>query len=790
MAQQGAVLFDPPPPAEDKSTTQEILVKTFRIAITFFVFLVAGGLQVHAAKLTSVKTVDDRCLVLHVQDGSIRYKWDETLTKLKSGWDPYFTETWGAQKDRDAFIPFGQPLDTTLATLPDSYLLRPADDVPVKPTVVHRKSKVWEASIDDAKPAMQHWLYLELAEPLKRGQTYTLEIRSDTGVDTTAHRFQFDERSIESSAIRIAHTGYATQSPHKVADVYEWMGDGGGRDFSRLDSTPFHLIDTATGANAYSGKLKLRMKHRVEPKFGRDFTKADVWACDFSDFDTPGRYKLVIEGLGSSPPFPIASSVYREAFATAMQGMFYQRMGCAERPVGGFPPPRRPLYRQGVEPAGFYVELTTQDMVTGPNPDDWTGYGKLSTGQRVEPTYGGWADAYDNDQRPPNFVCVFDLLLTYYLTPTAYDDGQLYVTRSESENGIPDILDEALWEIDWWLRMRDDQGGYLTGLCNVKPPRDHNYAGAACGWQGWCVSAGAAMAADCFRLAGNDEQQQKYLNAALEAWKWSEQQTDPMLDESPGYLRGRDLRVTAAAFLYNLTGDESFHQVIRQEHVCRAAQARVFDPGQVEQQYASVGYILSPQPVDRSFRQNMREAIFRQARQDHLVPMEDSPTLAVRWRNGWEGMMQTCNEVSLLAIAHRLTEDATFQRDLERGLAAEAEWTLGRNPLGLVHMTGLTDRSITQSFAPGRRDGHPGLTPGWTPYMCRDGFLRGDIVVGCEWYTNRNYPADKNVWPQGEHYWNSRYSVPNSETTPQQTMRQKIVLYGYLHAIFHHDTVL
>jgi hypothetical protein len=163
--------------------------------------------------------------------------------------------------------------------------------------------------------------------------------------------------------------------------------------------------------------------------------------------------------------------------------------------------------------------------------------------------------------------------------------------------------------------------------------------------------------------------------------------------------------------------------------------------------------------------------------------MNESPTKAARWTVKWEGMAQTSNEMSLVAVAHKLTESQTDKAYFEKGMYAEAEWTLGRNPLGLVQMTGLGDRSFTQTFAPGRRDGYPNVTPGWTPYMCRDGFMKGNDIHGCEFYTNRNYPENKEIWPWGEHFWNSRYSVPNSETTPQQTFRQKIVLYGYLYGI-------
>ena len=163
--------------------------------------------------------------------------------------------------------------------------------------------------------------------------------------------------------------------------------------------------------------------------------------------------------------------------------------------------------------------------------------------------------------------------------------------------------------------------------------------------------------------------------------------------------------------------------------------------------------------------------------------MAKSQTKAARAAVKWEGMCQTSNDVSMVAIAHRLTESSEDRRDFERALYSEAEWTLGRNPLGLVQMTGLTERAVTQTYAPGRRDGVPGVTPGWTPFMCRDGWKNHMHVGRGLWYNSRNYPDDKGVWPWGEHFWNSRYCVPNSEATPQQTFRQKIVLYGYLHGL-------
>ncbi len=762
--------------------------QTKKIALGILMFFVLiMHFQSNATKLIEVLPVDNQCLVLHFQDGAVEYNWDDTISGSCNGWDYYHTEKWSLCPDKDQYIPFGNALNTNPEILSSAFSIVSVDDknyglLGKTPVKVYRKSKVWEAAIDERIPAMHHWIYLELPHPLEKGVKYDIKIDGKTESDKTEFELVYDEYKLESPSIKISNIGYETDAVFKSADVYLWMGDGGGRDFSRFTGKNFYLVDSKTNKKAFTGKLEFRTKSKPEPEYDKNFTEADVWDCDFSEFKKPGKYKLVIDGIGCSRPFEIGDNLFDEAFKVAMQGMFYLRMGCEEKPVGDNPRARRPLFKQGVEPDGFEVFISKKDMVTGTNPDNRNYYSEEITGDVAKETWGGWCDAYDNDQRPPNFITVFDILLTYYLNPDIYKDNQLYVT--EINNAIPDILDEALYEIDWWLRMRDANGRYLTGLTNIT---DHkvNYAGAPCAWQGYCVAAGCAMVADCFRLNGNQKLQKKYQTEALTAYKWAEKQTDQMRDVASSNLRGKDLKMTAAAALFNLTGESVYEEVVKAESEVTNATSKVRNIGKWEQQFAAVPYILSPQKISfPELQSSMRKSIINQAKIDYVDKMKNSPTKAIRWSGGWEGMMQTSNEISLVAIAHKLTKNKEDKKYFEKGLYAEAEWTLGRNPLGLVQMTGLTERCFTQTFAPGRRDGYPGLTPGWTPYMCRDGWMRGDDnIIACDWYTARSYPENKEVWPWGETFWNSRYCVPSGETTPHQTIRQKIVLYGYLLAL-------
>jgi hypothetical protein len=53
------------------------------------------------------------------------------------------------------------------------------------------------------------------------------------------------------------------------------------------------------------------------------------------------------------------------------------------------------------------------------------------------------------------------------------------------------------------------------------------------------------------------------------------------------------------------------------------------------------------------------------------------------------------------------------------------------------------------------------------------------------WMTSKCYPAFSK-WPRAEAYFPTRYVWAHSEFTPQQTMRGKTALYGYLYGIGGH----
>ncbi len=54
---------------------------------------------------------------------------------------------------------------------------------------------------------------------------------------------------------------------------------------------------------------------------------------------------------------------------------------------------------------------------------------------------------------------LFDLLWAYELNPRVFGDD---TNIPESGNGVPDLLDEVKWELDWLLKMQDSDGGVFN----------------------------------------------------------------------------------------------------------------------------------------------------------------------------------------------------------------------------------------------------------------------------------------------------------------------------------------
>lgn len=774
-----------------------------RFALLCFMALITGSVRARAARLVSAGTADRHVVQIHIQDGKVTHKDDGT--------GPFAFEAHGHFPGQDTVTRYNPPLDTALAADAATWLIRSTSDsrfgaAGVHPRACYRKTKVnghaenqWSGSDYAYQYTFEHYLYLESPLPLADGHAYTIIAHPDAGLDVDSIRFSFDLFHSRTEAIHVNLAGYPANPSRKSADLYLWMGDGGGRDYAAFEGKTVFLYNVKTGQSSPAGAVAF-WKDGGPDVGGYSLIRSGVWTADF-DHAGEGIYRIAIEGIGCSQDFKIDNAVYREPFRAAVRGFYYMRIG--QDSVDGIRPiPRRPLYIPGQDPPGATVYLTTmhpwheewQSFASGDawdKPDDWKRFCK--PGMPVNPlARGGHSDALDWDRHLGHVSIVYDMLLPFLLTDGACSGDDIGI--AESGNGIPDLLDEARYEVDFWLRLRDG-AGYAHGLTN---PNDNHelFQAAPTAIAAWANAANAAMLADCFRIAGRERLSREYADSAATAYAFAEALDAPMLDTSlnigESWIRGRDLKMTAAASLFNCTGDSAFEHDINALSVCAQGGIAVFDDygngNSRNQLWATAAYCVSPhQRRYPELYASMKESIIYRARQKEAGMTAQRPSR--RATSIHTGYFRTIQNVQRSIIAHAVCDNRDDRRYFHRALLLEAAYGLGRNPLNMIQMTTATTaladrRSVRGAYTSGRNDGAPGLHPGHTPYMNLDDWYCG-MTMGCPSRLHaQSYPSNfLSTWPIGEGYFNTRYVWAHNEFTPQQTMRGKMALYGYLYAL-------
>jgi hypothetical protein len=753
--------------------------------------------QIKATKLVEVRVIDEKFVMVYFMDGEVTFKDNGQGESAFTGHD------W-AEGD-DALTLFGKGLDVEAAASPKSWKLLSLNDPTytkaLNPDAAFRKSKVlnttntWEYCLD-------HWIYLKLPESLKPGASYTLIVGKKTNSDQSSIEFTYNLESCLSEAIHVNMIAYAPESPVKSADLYLWMGDGGERDYSSFEGNAVYLYNTETKERTEVAKVRFWKELSEAEAYNRNLTGSKVWNIDFSDFNKVGKYKLLVEGVGASREFEIRNTAFYEPYKYSVRGYYYMRIG--EDRMDMKPVPRRPTFIPGKDPEGFTIYLTDlhpfhpswrehrgdtwDEPHFKPAAESMFWQHRLEGNPTNSKAIGGHSDALDWDRHLAHVSNIYDLLFPYFLSGGKTNEDNLDI--GESGNGIPDLIDEARNEVDFWLSCRDGEA-YCHGLTNPSSERTVMFQAGKTNMAAWANAANCAIIADCFRLSGHKELQEYYTKEAIKAFRFAESEEKQMLDlkqdVGDGSMRGRDFMQMAAAFLYNSTGDTQWEDIMANESVALDDNSNLEDRKNGIQIWATAAYLFTPQK--RNFPElyeHMKASVRNRAMSHNVVNMDLRPSRRSSNDNYW----QTPHNMHLVVLAHAISEDSEERKLLEKSMVLEADWGLGRNPANIVEMTGLGERHIINCYTSGRNDGTPGLHPGHTPYNNLDAWGRGNIHNGANppWFVEKCYPEWKSGgWPHQEGFFNSRYSWANGEFTPRQTMRGKMVLLGYLHSIYSFD---
>ncbi|EDY81850.1 hypothetical protein VDG1235_1470 [Verrucomicrobiia bacterium DG1235] len=761
--------------------------------------LLSNPAALQAAKIETIKAVDRDYLMVHVLDGIVELIEDISLMN-----NPYGNLE--GNSDLERAVRYDPPLDTDTATQPTSWILTSTDDENYGPagkpvSAVHRRTKLnglalldWNSSINDWNfdVTFEHTLFLRLPTPLRQGATYTLEIDSTTQADQTSKTFTFDIFHSPTEAIHINLAGYANGPGIKAADLYQWLGDGGHRDYSSFEGNTVYLHNVDTQENQPVGQVAF-WQQSASDAGGWNFTQSPVWNVDFTGFDTPGNYRLAVEGIGCSEDFVIGPTARKAPYDTVVRGYFFMRIG--QEPVDKVQGiPRQPLWTQGEDPDDTLIYLTSMS----PDHPDWNTLGGGDKWDLKEPwaayklpgsptnpnARGGHSDAADWDRHLGHVSNIYDILLPYFLSGGILDDDNTGI--AESGNGVPDAIDAARYEVDFFLSLKTEHG-YGHGINN---PDGNNvlYQAAPTAHAAWANAVNAAMLADAYRLAGQEDLMARYRDAAEEAFAFAAALDDPKLDAqldvSSIRLRGRDLRLTAAGHLYNVTGDTTYEDYYAADSNVRADDGANLTRPDQNQFHATVAYLTTPRPIHYpDIQANMRQAVLREAKSLEANNAQTRPSR--RSSEESSGWFQTAQFVQRSILAHHIAQDPADKALFLDALLLEADWSLGRNPTNMIQMTTATTpladkRSVRLCYTTGSLDGVPSMHPGHTPYMNAADWGNGMRGGRPSWITGQCYP-DWSNWPHAEAHFETHHIWANGEFTPRQTMRGKFALYAYLY---------
>ena len=782
--------------------------KLFTTAVLITVMLMP--LPSSAAKVLGLKVIDKNYLMVHCRDGEVHYRDDGT------GPSAYLGHSF-AEGD-DTLLVFGERLKTDRAQQSALWKISSSDDKAfgtVRPQHVWRKSK--PMNFDHTLTSeLDHWLFLQLPKAMKQGCTYTVTIPKGIGIDeTTSLSICFDIWNAQSEAVHVNILGYVPSEQTHAADLYQWLGDGGQRDYKTFEGRQVYLYDVNNKTKTNAGTVKFwKPASAFEQEAGKkNLIGSDVWNIDFKTV-APGRYRLVVEDVGCSMDFDISPNVYYEPYRFSVRGYYYMRLGEPKNPEHVWPVPRQPQFIPDEDPK----ELTVYKTDLTPWSKEWR---DLHTDVWDEPHFkkaeasifwkhrlpgnpvntivrGGHSDAFDWDRHLAHVSNIYDMLLPFILSDGRLVDDNLGIR--ESGNGIPDLIDEARNEVDFFLSIRDGEA-YSQGVTNPSNDWTVMFQAGCTTMAAWANAANCAVLGEAFRLQHNDSLRQYYTTEAIKAFRFAEkqenQQLDDLQDVGSMQMRGRDFRQLAAAFLYNLTSEQEWETVFAEESMIKTPASPLFSRGRqgffgvgVTNQYgarevpfcqlwAAVAYLTCPHPRHHAtLYDNLRASINAQAESYNISHMAERPSR----RSANDSRWQVSQNLQLVMMAHYMADDVR-KRELEHVMFTEAGWALGRNPGNIVEMTGLGERHITDCYTTGRNDGAPECHPGQTPFNGTETWSPGHNGGDAQVILKYCYPAWDNGWPRQESYFNQRYFWVNGEFTPRETMRGKMALLGYLNAI-------
>lgn len=424
------------------------------------------------------------------------------------------------------------------------------------------------------------------------------------------------------------------------------------------------------------------------------------WHLDFSALATPGSYYVwdSARQVGSGR-FEIGTAVYDEVLRQAQRMFFFQRINQAKAPP--------------------YVDSRWADAAAYERPgQDRSATSRFAKGQAstARDLSGGWMDAGDTNKYVTFAqTAVLQLLDAYRFNPGVFRDN---LGIPESGNGLPDLLDELKWELDFLKRMQDATGTHglflKVGVDNyneVSPPsadaRPRYYlpectsstlAGAAMFGAAAVVYRGigtqAAYGADLLQRAEAAWGRAKLTTGNFSSFQTACDDGDIKSGDADVDAQGqREAAVLAAIALYEATGKAEYRSFVEARYTgVRPYSIQWWGPYSAPMQVALLRY-AGLTGVSATVAANIRN---QKAAQNGVMSITDLANGTDLYRahlpdaeHGWGSNMTRAN-MGLLNLDFPAFGLNTAQAAAYRTVAEQAlHWLHGANPIGRVMLSNM-----------------------------------------------------------------------------------------------------
>ena len=477
-----------------------------------------------------------------------------------------------------------------------------------------------------------------------------------------------------SERIQLNQVGFLPNSP-KIAVIT-----------GKTSSTKFYV--SADNKTYFTGTLS------EEKQSNNSSTVTKI--ADFTSFKREGTYSVTVPEVGSSFQFKISKDVFSDVSKAVLKAYYFMRSDMQlERNFAG----------KWARAAGH---ADTKVLVHASAATEVRQTGTIISSPK------GWYDAGDYNKYIVNSGITMATLLS------AYEDFPNYFKNlktniPESNDAVPDILNEIVYNLKWMLTMQDpDDGGVYHKLTNAvfdgmvapgvtKEPRYVVQKSTA------ATLDFAAVMAQASRVFANFQKQLPHLSdnclsAAIKAWNWSEKNPSIIYDQrkmnekfDPDITTGdygdrslNDEWFWSATELFATTKDQKYFSMVNERMKDRAGL-----PGW--NNVAMLGYY--------SFLRNekklkdasmiikmMKDTIVRMA--DNYLQNQTTNAFATamggsRREFGWGSNAVAANQGILLINAYFVTRDKKYLN----GVLSNLDYLLGRNATNFCFVTGVGTKS-------------------------------------------------------------------------------------------------